>query len=68
MGGSGSLRLQSLREVEGGPRRQGPVLLPLMRLQEPVELLEVCDDVVFDVGDGDLQAHTSTVKRARAVA
>lgn len=43
----------------------GPALLVV--LQQPVQLLQVCHDVVLDVGRGDLQPHAAAVKGAREV-
>lgn len=43
----------------------GPALLVV--LQQPVQLLQVCHDVVLDVRRGDLQPHAAAVKGSREV-
>lgn len=57
-----SLGLQSLRDVQAGAWRQQPAVLALMGLQQTVQLLEVGDDVVFDIRYGNLQANAAAVK------
>lgn len=51
-----------------GPWGHWPALVALVGLQEAVELFEVGDDVVLDVGNGDLQTHAAAVEGAHAVA
>lgn len=60
----GSLCWEGLCHVHGRGLH-GPALLVV--LQQPVELLQVCHDVVLDVRSGDLQPHTATVEGAREV-
>lgn len=43
----------------------GPALLVV--LQQPVQLLQVCHDVVLDVRRGDLQPHAAAVEGSREV-
>lgn len=57
-----SLALQSLGDVQALHGRHGPALGPLVGLQQAVQLLQVRHDVVFDVGDGNLQADAAAVQ------
>lgn len=46
-----SLCLQSLDNIKAGAWGQRPAVLALVGLQQTVQLLEVCHDVVFDIWD-----------------
>lgn len=65
-----SLGMQGLGQAHASPRGQSlrPALLALVGLQQAVQLLQVGNDVVLDVRDGDLQAHAAAVEGAHAVA
>jgi hypothetical protein len=57
---SGSLGRQSLWQLHAGGRLHG--LPALLGLKDAVQLLELSNDVIFDVWSGDLQANAATVK------
>lgn len=62
-----SLALQRVDEVQARARRQNPAVLALVGVQQAVELFQMGHDVVFDIGDGDLEAHASAVEGSRVV-
>lgn len=57
---SGSLGRQGRGQLHAGGRLHG--LPALLGLKDAVQLLELSDDVIFDVWGGDLQSNTAAVK------